>query len=256
VLEKVRQKTPIIIATQTKPNSKYSFSFRVVASFMAVIFVVFALYASISPFINSPSSYSTLSIDINPSVELTINRYEQVVSIEAVNSDANALINSVNLLGDNVELAIEKLLNKAIEQGYLTTENSNALLFSVKNKNQERIDALKLKIENKMDVYLTNRNIPNTILFEAYSEELRQEFDELKEGFNENVNITPAKYRLIKSVLIRFPNLIGHEEYLANMTISELHQLLTAPTSNSSLQDLIDRILENYGNGFGGIGRN
>ena len=52
-----------------------------------------------------------ISIDINPSIELGINRFDRVVSVNAFNEDGQALADSLDVKYKNYTQAIEQLLN-------------------------------------------------------------------------------------------------------------------------------------------------
>jgi len=52
-----------------------------------------------------------ISIDINPSIEMSINRFDQVIFIDALNEDGRKLSNALDLKYMNYSDAIEQILN-------------------------------------------------------------------------------------------------------------------------------------------------
>lgn len=74
-------------------------------------------------YLNAPVSY--ISIDVNPSIELTLNRLHRVVSAEAFNDDAQIVLENVEVRGMNYTQAIDTLLESTAMQPYLT---DNAVL--------------------------------------------------------------------------------------------------------------------------------
>lgn len=66
---------------------------------------------------NTPVSY--ISIDINPSVELALNRFDRVVSVDAYNDDGIRILQSVPLKGKNYVDAIDLLLENEVLKEYL-----------------------------------------------------------------------------------------------------------------------------------------
>ena len=74
-------------------------------------------------YLNAPVSY--ISIDVNPSIELTLNRLHRVVSAEAFNDDAQIVLQDVEVKGMVYTQAIDALLESASMQPYLT---DNAVL--------------------------------------------------------------------------------------------------------------------------------
>lgn len=54
---------------------------------------------------------ATISIDINPSIELNINRFDRVVSVEGFNEDGRELSNALDIKYKNYAEAIEEIVN-------------------------------------------------------------------------------------------------------------------------------------------------
>lgn len=53
---------------------------------------------------------AAISIDINPSLELSVNRFDRVISVEAYNEDGQQLANSVDVINMDYEDALETIL--------------------------------------------------------------------------------------------------------------------------------------------------
>lgn len=53
---------------------------------------------------------ATISVDVNPSVELGINRFDRVVSARGVNDDGRALLSEVDVWGATYDEAVDRLL--------------------------------------------------------------------------------------------------------------------------------------------------
>lgn len=78
-------------------------------------------------YLNVPVSY--ISIDENPSIELTLNRLHRVVSAEAFNDDARIVLENVEVRSMTYTQAIDALLESPAMQPYLT--DSAVLSFTV-----------------------------------------------------------------------------------------------------------------------------
>lgn len=112
-----------------EPSRKTSFSPRVVASkprwsraitalaaclvFMALCFGGARLYFDETAYVG---------IDINPSLELRLNRFDIVVSTAAFNEEGQALIDAVPLVGKRYETAVADLTSNASFAPYLNEE--------------------------------------------------------------------------------------------------------------------------------------
>lgn len=86
-------------------------------------------------FYGSPVSY--VSIDVNPSIELGINRLGRVVSANAYNEDGQQILAQVKLKNLSYPKAVRLLLDYETAENFLT-ENS-LLVFTVVSENAEAI---------------------------------------------------------------------------------------------------------------------
>ncbi|MGN0437817.1 MAG: hypothetical protein ACI4F4_04780 [Lachnospiraceae bacterium] len=64
-------------------------------------------------------SYGVIRMQINPDVEITVNRQRHVTSIKAINSDGENLINNYHYKGKKIEVVLDELADRAILMGYL-----------------------------------------------------------------------------------------------------------------------------------------
>ena len=74
-----------------------------------------------------------VSIDVNPSLELSLNRFERVVDVQAVNTDAEEIAGRVDIYGMTCEDAVAEVLDDkrirqsvktGIDQGYSSDESA------------------------------------------------------------------------------------------------------------------------------------
>lgn len=101
---------------------------------------------------NTPTTtaQSFVSIDINPSIELTVDENDVVVSVYGANEDGQILLHGeTDLKGKSVDEVVEKITDLAVEYGYLTEENK-VVNTSVTSVNQQVADALKNKVNAKI----------------------------------------------------------------------------------------------------------
>lgn len=65
---------------------------------------------------------SAISVDINPSLELSVNRFDRVVDTVAFNEDGEALLSAVSLQHKKYEDAVSLLLNCDMAKTYLSDD--------------------------------------------------------------------------------------------------------------------------------------
>jgi len=87
--------------------------------------------------------YSYVSVDVNPSIQFALNRYNQVLKVTAVNSDAQPIIEALNkqeIGHKSIQDAVEITINDLAVNGYLA--DGGYLLFAAASKNEERAEKL------------------------------------------------------------------------------------------------------------------
>ena len=122
-----------------KARRKKSVLFIQTPRFAAVMasLLVCALCLGGFSYLNAPVSY--ISIDVNPSIELTLNRLHRVVSAEAFNDDAQIVLQNVNVKGMAYTQAIDTLLESAAMQPYLTDDAVLSFMVAADNKKTEAL---------------------------------------------------------------------------------------------------------------------
>lgn len=148
---------------------------------------IYALAASVIVFIGlgvcgykmyyTPVSY--LSIEINPSIQLSINMFDRVIGYEYFNDEGKEILNDAGLKNEKSKESVEKIIEQARVRGYLNIENNNVLI-DVVEKNNALIDKL-----TPLCADYAPKNID--IVIECASDE------EVKIAKEKNVSIAMAK---------------------------------------------------------------
>lgn len=83
------------------------------------------------------SAVSYISIDVNPSVELALNRLDRVVKVSAYNDEGAAILDGMNLKGKSYTAAIDALFSNQSFQKYI--DNGADVNFTVVSDNEKEI---------------------------------------------------------------------------------------------------------------------
>ncbi len=96
----------------------------------------------------TPVSY--VYVDINPSLRLDINRFDRVISITPLNSDAENLVASYQVHNSNTVQCIQNIISDCADSGYLTEENNDISIgLMTQHKNlSEQIKRISEKYNN------------------------------------------------------------------------------------------------------------
>ncbi|MBP7176542.1 MAG: hypothetical protein KBA53_10085 [Thermoclostridium sp.] len=146
-----------------------------------------------------PAQY--INIDINPSVELVINRYDRIIKINSLNEDGEKLVESVDLQLKKYEKGVNAVIETARNLGYLQDERD--VLISISSSDSERREKTQTEIEEKVTPEA------EVLLFDSSEHE-----QSVKEG------LSPGKSKIISKVLDSGTNLT--EEELADAPVRDL----------------------------------
>lgn len=116
---------------ESRPKFKYAYRYA------AVLTAVFAVLFGIGSYSVLNTSVSYISIDVNPSVELALNRFDNVVEAAAYNDDGAAILKNVNLKGKSYTDAINTLLSNQEFVSYM--QDNSEIDFTVISDDEDRI---------------------------------------------------------------------------------------------------------------------
>ncbi|GAA0084002.1 hypothetical protein UT300007_04410 [Clostridium sp. CTA-7] len=153
----------------------------------------------------TPTDYLTL--DINPSIKITTNRYNKVLDVESLNSDGEAISKDLKVKNKNVKDAIKLLVESATQNGYIGKDDENAVMLA--STSDEVLD----KAEAGVEEGLKEEEIKNT---EVIKENINKErFEEA-----ERLGISPGKVNLIQKLQEVSPD-VTLDEY-ANAPVKDI----------------------------------
>lgn len=82
---------------------------------------------------------ATISVDINPSIELEINKDYKVINISSINSEGNFIADK-NMIGNEIEEALYTMLINAVSENYITKEKNSVLIGIGKTNNDFQVN--------------------------------------------------------------------------------------------------------------------
>ena len=142
-----------------------------------------------------------ISVDINPSVELIVGSDGKVTGVRGTNEDGLVLLyNESGIEGETVKNAVAKIVNLAVEQGYLNEDNKvvNTTVAATTDKKTE-------KLEKEVDKVITATADKSGLKVKidtdgAYS--VQRRFEEFKKAHPSKVvqALTLPRFRLALSV--------------------------------------------------------
>ena len=166
---------------------------------------------------------SVVSLDVNPSIELKVNRSEKVLVCTPLNEDAKAILadmsNGADLKGAKLDVAVNAIVGSLVRNGYLDSISS-AIMISVEDKDTARAEKLQRELTSAVDGVLQTSEAKAAVLTQTLTQDAARE-----QQAREN-NISTGKAALVNRVLAINPAL--KFDALAKLSVEELKDLAEA----------------------------
>lgn len=206
---------------RTNMISAYKKMSAIAASFLIFAMLSTGVYAYYTP-------YSYVSLDINPSLEFSVNRFEKVIGVHAFNEDAEkVLLASDNIKYKEIDDALEQILNVASDQGFLKKDELNSIMFVVTsgNKKEETVMLNKVSMASTEVLSQLSSNyevILETTKMSTYKEAKKQ-------------NISPGKVILANQFKEVKPDI--NEEDVKHMSLQQAIKQIEKQENKDKLPD-------------------
>lgn len=163
---------------------------------------------------------SLVSLDVNPSIQLEVNKNEKVLSATPMNEDGAEILADMDLKGTPADVAMYAIIGSLLQHGYVD-ELANSILITVEDDDQARGEKLQQELTAQADAALENAQVSGAVLAQTlqHTEELSQKAQEY--------GISTGKAALIMAIVEGSNNTKTFEE-LVGLSINELNLLYTA----------------------------
>lgn len=219
------QKGKVIVMTQQK-NSK-SVWIKRISGIAAALVIVVAGIAGFGIYQNNYAIDSTVSLDVNPSIEITVNQKERVLAVNALNEDAQKVLANMDFKGSDLDVTVNALIGSMLRNGYIT-ELSNSILISVNNDDLQKGAALQERLTQEINALLQTESFSGAVLSQTLTD--NTELQTLADTYG----ITLGKAQLIQQIVNQNP--LYTFEGLVSLSINELN--LLAASANTDLENV------------------
>ena len=157
------------------------------------------------------SPYTYISVDVNPSIEFTANRFDLIIRVKAVNDDGENILSEIpltNLKNKTIRNAISQTIEQITEAGYFDSDTEGGIVIATSCKDTEKADNLVLELRETLENETAQNGDKVTI--ETFSVGLER-VEEAKE-----MGVTPGKLNLVEKLqgVADDPSSINTEEWL------------------------------------------
>lgn len=195
--------TPLVLPAKKTSPSVWFARFAYALLFM-IIFAggFYTVYQS--------KTYDTVYLELNPSIELIVNQFDNIVDVSLLNTDSEEIFENYSFKGKKLNQVIEEFVVRAKQYGYFNELNQDIYLSFVSNtdKNGSKLQKIKQEIQNS----LQKNSVTASVVENRFN---NGQIDDLT-----NDNLSPAKFVLIERIL-SFTDEYSFEQ-LSEKSMSEL----------------------------------
>lgn len=200
------------------------------AACLCAVFIMVIIAVNI---VNYNLVVSLIALDVNPSIEITANKSDKVLSVTALNIEAENVIGDMNLKNVDLNVAVNAIIGSMFKNGYIA-EAKNSILVSVVNDDAVKAAEIKSDIVKDINITLEQNNIKATIFNQHISHHDSQ---------SDNINEMAKKYNISIGKMMFINNIVAQDpsfkvEDLVNMPIKTIAYI--AGSKEINLHDVVD----------------
>lgn len=174
---------------------------------------------------------SVVGIDVNPSIEFSLNRRNKVVRAEAVNDDGSDIISGIKLKGSSLDTALYSVIHSMVDHGYLK-EEENAVLVTVSDYRKKDSQRLCQTVVTNVEKSLEENQVKAVV----YNQQI-EVTDELKQLAGE-YEISCGKAYFVQEIIEKNETLdMSSMEELSALKIDELSKEISMSQLDLARED-------------------
>lgn len=200
-----------VIYMEKKKNRGFAGFAAIAAVFVLLIAGIFIAKNNGNIANTNNSLAAVVSLDVNPSIELKVDKDEEVISVTGLNADGKKVLEGMDLEDTDLNVAVNAIIGSMLKHGYIN-EMANSILLSVSGVEGYDADALETKLASEVNALLKNGAVLSQNVSNA---------DDKTVKLADEYGITVGKAALIQEIV---KNNKAHTfEQLAGLTINELN---------------------------------
>lgn len=178
-----------------KTSMKY---YILIAASIAAVFVLISYFKSFY----TNDIYAYISIDINPSIELMVDKDYRIMDVSSKNEDANTLIKELRLRNLSIYDALENIVEKSKDQAFIkpNSKESFILICAALNKDSKEYRKDSVEAGNRLNILLSELKMNRAIL---ESKSIRYQIIKVPESYRKKSaenNISMGRYLIFEKV--------------------------------------------------------
>jgi hypothetical protein len=183
--------------------------------FIALVIVVALALVGYKYWFGKESGISFVTISINPEVELAVNAQDEVTDVIPINEDADVITSDLDLIGLDVDEASEKIVDAAVETGYIDEyENDNTVVVTTASDDESVRKTLEERIMTNLNNHLESKKVYAVLVAKGLGDDLKAEA--------QTYNVSNGKMLLIEEAVALNPDL--SKEDLAALSVQDIQK--------------------------------
>ncbi len=171
-----------------------------------------------TPSIAAPTAETIVSLDVNPSVSISMDKEETVLEVRALNADGEAILAKTDWKDRSLNDTVDALVDSMVEGGYLS-DTANSVLITIDNEDDAYVQTLQQQLADEVIGTLANKQVEGAVLSQRAVKD-----DELN-TLADSHGISLGKAALVRRILEADPLQTKTFEGLAALPINDLHLL-------------------------------
>ncbi len=170
---------------------------------------------------------STVTFDVNPSIELGLSDQNTVINAYPLNDEAKDVLGDMDFSDISLDMAVNVVVGSMVRKGYIS-ELSNSILISIDPVDEKTGEQLKTDLEKNVEELLSLGEYEGAVLSQIVKRNKNLSENAEKYG------ITLGKAQLIEKIIsadnrYKFENLVG-------LTINELNLIYSDREASSDIK--------------------
>jgi hypothetical protein len=180
---------------------------------IGLVIVLLVLFGGLLYFKWSDKAVTYITVSVNPELEIGLNANNVVVEVVNLNEDADILTSDLDIIGLELEEALDLIVDANIETGYIDEySEENGIIVAVVNDNEEDRLELEEKVMSRLKSHLELRKVSSVLAAVKLSDELKAEAT--------TYEISNGKMLLVEKAVTVNPEL--EKATLVNLSIKEI----------------------------------
>lgn len=220
----IRMNKTITVANNTKRRTTR----WIAAAAAACLLLVCGIFGG-NYYLKNLTVDSIVNIDVNPGIEISTNKNDVVLDVTAINSDAQKVLDGMNLKNTDLKSAVNAIVGSMVKNGYLI-DGESSILVTVQNKDENRATHIRNLILTDINSSLKDNNITASVVNQTVTDNTdAREFASAQ-------GISFGKATLIINLCTKDDSL--NRETLAKMNIREIAALVVE--KDIDISDIVD----------------